>query len=74
MSTPDPKNVKTDLAHISSENAEVICGAVAASCHCVLNPGHDGPHACDPEDCGGSWLGEPFSPDFEIIAFPGGWS
>lgn len=47
----------------------VICGARAAACRCVLEPGHFGPHACN-ETCGGSWRGEFGTDSFEVIAFP----
>jgi hypothetical protein len=49
---------------------EVGCGAQAQSCWCALAPGHDGPHECGREGCGGSWLGSIDSSDFEVVRLP----
>lgn len=55
-----------------SETADLICGAVAAACHCVLPPDHEGPHQRKPH-CGGSWSGDIDRPEtFEIFSFPSG--
>lgn len=48
----------------------VVCAAIAYSCACVLDPGHDGPHACNPETCGGSWTGSSDSDEFEVVTYP----
>lgn len=46
---------------------EVVCGAVAAMCHCIRPVGHDGPHGCNPKVCRGQWLGDFDGDDFEIV-------
>lgn len=47
-----------------------ICGLMEARCRCVLPPAHDGPHECDPVECGGSWV---FAEDggFRIVKMAG---
>lgn len=54
------------------EIPDVICGATAEYCHCILPPGHDGPHGCDPDRCGGAWTGDIDGDDFTIVSLPGG--
>ncbi len=49
---------------------KVICGATAARCRCVLTPGHDGPHECEPELCGGSWTGSQEDGTFKTVSLP----
>lgn len=46
-----------------------LCARSLYACHCRLPYGHDGPHECDPERCGGAWM---YSPNGEllIVAFP----
>ena len=46
----------------------MTCGATAGSCCCVLDPGHEPPHSCDPEICTGRWAGE--GDDFTIVRLP----
>lgn len=54
------------------------CCAVASHCTCHLAPGHDGPHECHDDVCGGLWFGELFdgddsaTDDFRPIRFPAG--
>lgn len=51
----------------------VLCLAVAASCVCGLEAGHDGPHECHERAvCNGSWSGEPDSDTFRIHRMPKG--
>lgn len=57
---------KTDIYE-----AEVICDARAEFCHCAFTPGHDGPHECGRDGCGGSWLGDIGTDSFKIVRFPG---
>lgn len=48
------------------------CGAKAAACACVKEPGHveagDEVHACDEATCGGKWKGE--GDTFDVVEFP----
>lgn len=51
-------------------DAVIYCGATKAECECFFPDGHDGPHVCDPEECGGSWETHP---DGDVIlAWPEG--
>ena len=47
----------------------VLCEAIAASCVCLLDTAHGGPHECE---CGGSWKGADATGDFEVVAWPQG--
>jgi hypothetical protein len=58
----------TDLTPLV--HADVICGAVAASCTCALPVDHDGPHECNPSLCTGSWSGDMDMDDFEVVRLP----
>jgi hypothetical protein len=42
-----------------------VCGVVQASCSCLLDAGHDGPHVCA---CAGSW--ERVGGEFRVVAWP----
>jgi|GEM_PF-5973800 hypothetical protein len=35
--------------------AVIVCGDKLEWCHCTLSTGHDGPHECNPQKCGGMW-------------------
>lgn len=55
-----------------NEQPTVICDHRAAECHCALTPGHEGPHECGREGCGGIWAGEYETDTFEVVRYPGG--
>jgi hypothetical protein len=59
-----------DLVPTTEVEAVHVCGAVAASCVCALEPGHDGPHECAPDTCTGSWSGDIDMDDFEVHRLP----
>lgn len=42
------------------------CNKVEASCQCIRDKDHEGPHVCD---CGGVWEGSMFN-NFKPYAFP----
>jgi hypothetical protein len=61
----------TSPADDDAGDAQVICGAVEASCRCGRPPHPpEEPHECvDTEECGGSWRHAPDG-GFEIIRLP----
>lgn len=49
---------------------EVICGATADHCICEQPAGHEPPHYCTRDDCGGQWTGRYGTDDFTVVKFP----
>lgn len=53
----------------------VTCAEIAGRCVCIKPLGHvvagDPVHACDPDECGGSWSGTYPDESFEIVTLPG---
>jgi hypothetical protein len=50
----------------------VVCGETAFDCACSEPTGHDGPHSCTRDNCGGQWTGTMGGNDFLPVRFPGG--